>query len=102
MAMSSDIKLRWLDALRSGNYRQAQGALQRTFSPYTKYDVGYCCLGVLADIQGCDWDMQHLATSRVPEKYSAGLKIEEQEKLATMNDNGKTFSEIADYVEENF
>lgn len=42
-------KQEWVDALRSGDYQQAQGRLKgrrkRTF----------CCLGVLADLTGCSW-----------------------------------------------
>lgn len=37
--MPKDMKQRWIDALRSGEYKQAQGALEK--------DGGYCCLGVL-------------------------------------------------------
>lgn len=42
----------WLTALRSGDYRQANGAL-RVDQP----DVGpeYCCLGVAEDVQGATW-----------------------------------------------
>lgn len=37
--MPKEMKQRWVDALRSGKYKQAQGALEK--------DGGYCCLGVL-------------------------------------------------------
>lgn len=37
--MPKDMKEKWVAALRSGEYRQAAGALTK--------DGGYCCLGVL-------------------------------------------------------
>lgn len=40
--MNKDIKRRWIDALRSGDYYQTGGAL--------KDATGYCCLGVLCDL----------------------------------------------------
>lgn len=41
--MNQEIKKLWIDGLRSGKYRQGQGALK---TPYGEY----CCLGVLCDI----------------------------------------------------
>ena len=44
--MNPEIKERWLDALRSGEYQQGQNRLRQT-----KGDtVTYCCLGVLCDL----------------------------------------------------
>lgn len=40
--MDQDIKNRWIDALRSGNYKQTQNFLSTS--------DGYCCLGVLCEI----------------------------------------------------
>lgn len=44
--MDSEIKLRWITALRSGNYPQAKFHLNTTVNP----DGGFCCLGVLCAI----------------------------------------------------
>lgn len=41
----SDI-MKWINALRSGEYKQANGALQNEY--------GYCCLGVLCEIASPD------------------------------------------------
>ena len=41
--MNQDIKTRWLEALRSGRYKQGKGSLRTT-------DDQYCCLGVLCDL----------------------------------------------------
>jgi hypothetical protein len=41
--MNPDIKKQWVDALRSGEYRQGHSSLR-------PLDGSYCCLGVLCDI----------------------------------------------------
>ena len=43
MSIDAEAKQKWLAALRSGHYQQAKGALR-------KGDLGFCCLGVLADV----------------------------------------------------
>lgn len=40
------VKQRWVDALRSGAFRQTTGQL------FNREDYGYCCLGVLKQIEG--------------------------------------------------
>jgi hypothetical protein len=40
--MKADIKERWVAALRSGEYRQAEG--------YLRTEEGFCCLGVLCEL----------------------------------------------------
>lgn len=46
-AAQLDARAQWLDALRSGDYRQATGAL--------RIRDGYCCLGVAEDVRGATW-----------------------------------------------
>lgn len=41
--MDTRIKYEWIEALRSGEYKQGRGTLR-------SYDNQYCCLGVLCDI----------------------------------------------------
>jgi hypothetical protein len=41
--MNQEIKEKWVNALRSGDYEQGQGALRNL-------DGQYCCLGVLCDL----------------------------------------------------
>ena len=41
--MNKDIKKKWVDALRSGEYKQGQGRLKNEKNEY-------CCLGVLCDL----------------------------------------------------
>lgn len=40
--MNTEVKAAWLDALRSGNYKQGKRRLRR--------DSQFCCLGVLCDL----------------------------------------------------
>lgn len=42
--MNPEVKVRWLEALRSGKFKQGNGALCN--------EGGYCCLGVLCEIEG--------------------------------------------------
>lgn len=46
--MNPEIKAKWLDALRSGEYRQGQNVLKKSFSDNDKPQ--HCCLGVLCEI----------------------------------------------------
>lgn len=93
--MDAQLKEKWVEALRSGKYSQTMRQL--------KDDTGFCCLGVLCDIQGADFDAIReeygtLSLSVNPAKY---LKdINNVSFLSLMNDDGKSFSEIADYIEK--
>ncbi len=103
--MDKKLKNKWLRALTgklTKNYKQTRSALKR--------DGGFCCLGVLADIQGCSWsgsnpvfknDVQESA-SYLLAKHAGGLKRKQQEKLAHMNDQGKSFEEIAAYIKKHY
>jgi hypothetical protein len=47
--MDSRVKGLWLDALRSGEYKQAKEMLAKV-NPETEEVEGFCCLGVLCDL----------------------------------------------------
>lgn len=54
------MKEKWVAALRSGDYTQAQDALRRTIEDENGSRVGYCCLGVLCNLYikdnpGAEW-----------------------------------------------
>lgn len=53
-----ELRKRWVKALRSGDYVQAQGALRTGASePVSKTGPGYCCLGVGCDVSALGkWD----------------------------------------------
>ncbi|NBQ68164.1 MAG: hypothetical protein EBU46_04735, partial [Nitrosomonadaceae bacterium] len=45
--MKAEIKQRWLNALRSGKYKQGEGSLRQLDN---EGKPQYCCLGVLCDL----------------------------------------------------
>jgi hypothetical protein len=92
--MNTDLKTKWVKALRSGEYQQCSGFLEK--------DGGMCCLGVLVHVQGenvAGWRQKNL--SMLPEEFAAGLPKPEMLELAARNDSGQKFSKIADYIEAN-
>ena len=46
MAMDPELKKKWIEALRSGKYKQGKNRLHRA------EDNSYCCLGVLCEVAG--------------------------------------------------
>lgn len=120
----------WVQALRSGEYKQVEGDLygpseNSTWSElqdqWTGGHMGHCCLGVLGSI--CGISNNDLARdSLLQESYAkiAGMFTEEepnghllhpigseerprilQDLLSGMNDDGWSFDRIADWIEEN-
>jgi hypothetical protein len=122
-------KEEWIEALRSGNYEQTQGALRK--------DDKFCCLGVLCDISGeGEWasesdddgeigyvvpiervgtqeDLYGFHSSKDTVTFfgtlplfireEMNLNLIEVVKLAGFNDSGYTFEDIADKIEsENY
>lgn len=107
--MDEAIKAKWLEALRSGKYRQTTGRLRRE----EKEGTGYCCLGVLCDLSGLgEWQGSTYVVNGVREPavlprpvYEwAGLTNPdprvEDEFLSTMNDAYMSFATIANKIEE--
>lgn len=116
--MDADIKRKWVDALRSGKYKQARGKLKNRAG-------GFCCLGVLCDIVGVkpEWvstyksglhntdasynksvhghyrfeNEKNYLPSRVSE--IAKVSMADQKLLANKNDTGASFNAIANYIE---
>ena len=94
----------WAKALRSGKYKQTKSRL--------KTDEGFCCLGVLCDLQGVEWkpcefstDVQEYAYNywyafpANKELMAVGFTATQATELADMNDEGKSFDYIADQIE---
>lgn len=112
--MDKKIKNKWLKALTgklTKKYVQGRARLNST--------VGFCCLGVLADIQGCKWlpaddpnafypvikGKANKGNSRaglLNPSLAGGLRTKQQSQLANMNDNGKSFEEIAAYIKKHY
>lgn len=94
--MNKALKRRWVKALRSGDYPQTQGAL--------KTDAGFCCLGVLCELQhsvASSWAWADAnAPGGIDPVFVKGLTAEDIDILIAANDDERwTFAEIADYVE---
>lgn len=131
--MKPEVKEKWVNALRSGEYSQSGGYL-RTAS-------GYCCLGVLCDLYVKEtndswefddetfvseddpnmdpWDYFYLEgeSEFVPplvrkwaelDAADPYIKVENEdgsvsnEQLVVLNDNGMSFSQLADLIEEQY
>lgn len=106
--MDPELKSKWVDALRSGKYKQGRGYLCR--------DDAYCCLGVLCDISGIgEWknvpDENGLTyvTSQDQDRFGLPYSVREEipesklhilSTLACMNDDGVSFETIAKEIEE--
>ena len=102
---------KWVEALRSGEYRQTSGVLRDR--------DGFCCLGVLCDLSktgewvkdGGDWRYEGLHSSDVatlpkPVQQLVGLRTNfgringsQGHNLSEMNDIEYSFASIADVIE---
>lgn len=110
--LNLEVKAKWLAALRSGEYKQGRGFLQR--------DGKFCCLGVLCDLHdketgGEGWKSNNSCVkSYQGAQYMAPLTVARWAGIeadlsrdsvylwASLNDEGKTFAEIADIIEQEF
>lgn len=103
--MDSKIKEAWLKALRSGEYQQGRHRLRNE-------DDCFCALGVLCDIlDPSGWlksdggailfqDYSTMSLSLKMKDY-IGLNGIQTDHIMSLNDiDGKSFEDIADYVEE--
>lgn len=104
---------KWVAALRSGDYTQTTGMLHRL-------NDGYCCLGVACEISGiAGWEMFGNSTTcwysdsseDLPDSVVGWLGIEDRNptireydrmSAAELNDNGCSFSLIADMIEQKY
>lgn len=98
--LDKEFKEKWIAALRSGEYQQGIGELCNS-------DNKYCCLGVAAHLCGVtghdlssEWISHELAYKFNIPHILVGW-IGEAESLALMNDEGLSFIQIADYIEDN-
>jgi len=107
-------KDKWVKALRSGEYKQGTGFL------YDSYKDCYCCLGVAGalcevpfhaldhiGLYGGDFkdDFTKEDLKKLPKLLIGSNESEDRdysiviEKLTKMNDNGKSFKQIAGYID---
>lgn len=122
--MNGRVKELWLDALRSGKYEQGTNKLSY------KDEEGktrYCCLGVLCDLAYKEIELftindfskstlfgEELEDTILPSEVTEWAELNNNspkvlveseegvclEYLAELNDNGYSFKELADLIEE--
>ena len=121
--MNKKVKAKWLEALRSGEYKQTTSTLM---NPTTN---GYCCLGVLCDLYAKEvggsfdsdgffrdkkgnmgdgtppddvikWAEMRDENPSVSGKYSKMVDNEDNISIAELNDEGKRFKTIANIIEK--
>jgi hypothetical protein len=110
--MNPQIKQKWVDALRSGEYQQTKGRLHD--------EDGFCCLGVLCDLyikeNNVEWEPSIHSDAYMFQNVVADLPFsvkkwadleycnphinDGESTLATLNDIGFTFNKIADIIQE--
>jgi len=110
--MTPELKAQWITALRSGKYKQGKRVLRNEKEEF-------CVLGVLCDIVDpggwfgpVEWKPIEESASTYPKVYLFGglsglprnakfdLSNLEMAILACLNDlEGKSFGELADYIE---
>lgn len=105
--LKPDVKEKWLKALRSRGYRQTNGVLRRKFLNEDR--PRYCCLGVLCNVMGYEWEPMSLSRYKVDNLYGAlsetilkDVNMHDSHQWALINLNdlvGFTFREIADVIE---
>ena len=103
----------WITALRSGKYIQGKDDL-RSFAKDKDTPERFCCLGVLCDIlDNTKWNKKLAGIYKenrwlyidqggyLPTKIRemVGLSTKEENGLVLMNSAGKSFNEIANYIE---
>ncbi len=107
LKLNKKFKAKWLEKLRDKSYKQGVGYLRNSKDEF-------CCLGVACDIydpnkwfkdeDGSNSLYNYVSFSGTlpPElRASIGLGVGDQFTLSNMNDMGKTFEEIADWIEVN-
>ena len=127
--MRKDVAKKWVKALRSGKYKQGETYLKQ-FN-YDNEQPRHCCLGVLCELYNDSMRKNHKKTlsTKVRNKLTTDcvafnnkegelppvvmkwadiidpigryIIIDEFGSLADMNDCGKTFKTIANFIEKN-
>jgi hypothetical protein len=95
--MDQKVKTEWVRALRSGEYKQHYGSLCDDAINNLEEAKSFCCIGVLGKITRPE---NFWYTSGVTKYFN--LPNTTVNTLVDMNDSQKkSFSKIADWIEEN-
>lgn len=100
--MNKELKGQWIKDLRSGEFMQGSGYL-KYYNEYQEDEL-FCCLGVLGlrmKLFERDEPLKESYLSDLLRDQEMPFDEEMETKLAGKNDNGYTFKEIANYIEEN-
>ena len=103
--MDQTIKNKWVEALRSGTYKQAKNRLRTS--------KGFCCLGVLCDVvdstkwaEGNPFFAPHYFyngwSGLLPQDIQAAAKLDKEDAQILMDANDVedwTFDDIATYID---
>ena len=115
--MNPEIKKLWVEALKSGKYKQGARKLKKEIRKNSQWETKHCCLGVLCEIleplgfkiinpneEYNERIFEHKEEPNYPAKEicnKAEISKNQAKELAGMNDCDLTFEQIANYIEEN-
>ena len=125
--MNSEVKAKWISALRSGKYQPTTRFLKKFLE---NGSIGHCCLGVLCEIyleehpeatwkkhgdgcfgfiqiEGAESSAKYLPNDVIEwaglgERNWQGRTPDGKKSLAVLNDDGVAFKDIADIIEKEF
>lgn len=102
LKFTKELKSKWLEALKSGEYKQGQGALKEI--SLETGETKHCCLGVLAEV--CNWKIDTSTDSIKGNKsykpFVHLLSAETCDSLILENDwdNSGTFEAVIPIIEK--
>ena len=95
----------WVQALRSGRYKQAQGRIRES-SRFPWPRNSFCAMGVLYDVYlrscGNKWPKAPLGRAPTDVREWAGVSRGLEETVVMHNDQGTGFRDIASLIEAHF
>ena len=104
--MNKCIKEKWLRALRSGRYAQTNGYLHKEVNGQDRF----CCLGVLTNLyveENGEPEVWNLGNIILAEEVVEWAELTDENPhvviegtLASLNDSGRTFKQIANIIEK--
>jgi hypothetical protein len=99
--MDKKTRTKWTKALRSGKFTQGSGSLRTTAEERSRGKDCFCCLGVLCEVTDTTYRAGFGYPSRSA-RQKLGLGDAAMDQLVKMNDQeGKSFRQIADWIEKN-
>lgn len=110
--LPEDFKKKWLEALRSGEYKQGKASLRSFKQDPDSKDFAYCCLGIACIVAGYKPKeingvyVDGAKYPRVPSVLYNGSTGTVSYRLGVMNDGEegvkpKSFAQIANWIEKN-